>query len=47
MIQAPQIQETLAKAGDLESACDKLVALANDAGGHDNITCVLARYHRN
>src|SRR6266852_1015062 len=47
MIQATQIQETLLKAGDLEPACDELVELANNAGGHDNITCVLARYHRN
>src|SRR5260370_41662227 len=47
MIQATQIQETLADAGDLGSACDKLVELANDAGGHDNITCALARSHRN
>jgi len=47
MIQATQIQETLLKAGDLEPACDELVELANHAGGHDNITCVLARYHRN
>ncbi len=47
MIQATQIEETLLKAGDLEPACDQLVELANNAGGHDNITCVLARYHRN
>ena len=28
---------------DLENVCARLVAAANDAGGHDNITCVLVR----
>jgi PPM family protein phosphatase len=47
MLQVTQIQDTLLKARDLAPACDELVEMANHAGGHDNITCVLARYHRN
>jgi protein phosphatase len=27
----------------LESLCSRLVAAANEAGGHDNITCLLVR----
>ena len=30
-------------AGDLQQACAQLIGAANQAGGHDNITCVLAR----
>jgi len=44
MVAAAQIEDTLLKAGDLEPACEELVDLANQAGGNDNITCVLARY---
>jgi len=47
MVAAAQIEDTLLKAGDLEPACEELVDLANQAGGNDNITCVLARYHLN
>ncbi|MBI3242101.1 MAG: serine/threonine-protein phosphatase, partial [Chloroflexi bacterium] len=31
-------------APSLQAACDKLVQMANDAGGHDNITAVLIEY---
>jgi protein phosphatase len=31
------------EAADLQEACDKLIALANERGGEDNITVVLAR----
>jgi PPM family protein phosphatase len=29
---------------DLEASCAKLIELANEAGGNDNITCILVRY---
>ncbi len=38
-----RIAEILRNAGDLKQACDQLIAAANEAGGHDNITCLLAR----
>jgi serine/threonine protein phosphatase PrpC len=38
-----QIAHILRVAGDLKSTCEQLIGAANDAGGHDNITCVLAR----
>jgi PPM family protein phosphatase len=38
-----QIAEILAPAGDLGKMCSRLIAAANEAGGRDNITCVLAR----
>jgi protein phosphatase len=31
--------------GDLQRACDAIVAAANEAGGVDNITCVLVQAH--
>ena len=31
--------------GDLQRACDAIVAAANGAGGIDNITCVLVQAH--
>lgn len=33
----------VAVAGDLQEACDKLIELANERGGEDNITVLLAR----
>ena len=39
-----EIREIVAAAGDLGSACTALVAEANNRGGEDNITVVLARY---
>jgi serine/threonine protein phosphatase PrpC len=35
---------TLAASGDLEKACEDLVAAANDAGGTDNITVALVQF---
>lgn len=37
-----EIEETLTKASSLDEACERLVALANDRGGHDNVTVLLA-----
>jgi serine/threonine protein phosphatase PrpC len=39
-----QIEEILlAYSGDLEDTCAQLIEAANEAGGRDNITCLLAR----
>jgi serine/threonine protein phosphatase PrpC len=38
-----QIAGILRTAGSLEETLAKLIGAANEAGGHDNITCVLAR----
>jgi PPM family protein phosphatase len=45
MVTDPQMQELLSKTTELEKACSQLIDLANAAGGNDNVTCVLARYH--
>jgi PPM family protein phosphatase len=45
MVTDPQMQEVLARTPELEEACTQLIDLANAAGGNDNVTCVLARYH--
>ena len=39
----PQIESLLAADQPLEEKCTNLVAAANRAGGHDNITCLLVR----
>ena len=38
-----EMQEIVNSTSDPQEACDKLVALANAHGGHDNITAVLFR----
>jgi protein phosphatase len=38
-----QIAGILNPSGELEQMCARLIATANEAGGRDNITCVLAR----
>ena len=45
MVSDSEIEETLNAVPDLEAACQQLIEKANDAGGNDNITCILARYH--
>ncbi|PTL77872.1 Stp1/IreP family PP2C-type Ser/Thr phosphatase [Vitiosangium sp. GDMCC 1.1324] len=47
MVTDPQMQEILARTPELDKACSQLIDLANAAGGNDNVTCVLARYHAN
>jgi protein phosphatase len=39
-----QIAEILGTTSDAEYACEQLVARANDKGGKDNITAIVARY---
>jgi protein phosphatase len=45
MVTDPQMQEVLSRTSELEKAASQLIDLANAAGGNDNVTCVLARYH--
>jgi protein phosphatase len=43
MIRDAEILEAILLCDDLQIACESLIALANDAGGSDNITAVLLR----
>jgi protein phosphatase len=45
MVTDPQMQEILASTHQLEVACSQLIDLANAAGGNDNVTCILTRWH--
>ena len=45
MVPDGQIQEVLQTQMDLDRACSQLIDLANAAGGNDNVTCILTRYH--
>ncbi|HEX5751913.1 MAG TPA: Stp1/IreP family PP2C-type Ser/Thr phosphatase [Archangium sp.] len=47
MVTDPQMQEILSRTNELEKACSQLIDMANAAGGNDNVTCVLARFHAN
>ncbi|AEI65498.1 protein phosphatase 1 [Corallococcus macrosporus] len=47
MVTDAQMQEILQRTPELEKACSQLIDMANAAGGNDNVTCVLARYHAN
>jgi protein phosphatase len=44
LVEDPVIEETLRKAGSAAEACEKLVNAANEAGGVDNVTVVIARF---
>jgi serine/threonine protein phosphatase PrpC len=45
MVPDPQILELVRGAGDVATACRRLVAAANDQGGRDNISVILV-HHR-
>jgi protein phosphatase len=45
MVDDKQITEILAAPSTLEEGCGKLIQSANQAGGKDNITVVLIRFH--
>jgi serine/threonine protein phosphatase PrpC len=44
LVKKEEIAAIAGKEQDLAVACDKLIALANDRGGPDNITVVIARF---
>jgi protein phosphatase len=43
-VEDAEIGRMVESAESLESACEELIALANERGGSDNITCVLMRF---
>jgi protein phosphatase len=42
-VKKEEIAEIAGKTSDLQGACDRLIALANERGGPDNITVIVAR----
>jgi protein phosphatase len=44
LVKKEEIAELAGRERDLQVACDQLVALANERGGPDNITVILARF---
>jgi protein phosphatase len=47
MVPDPEIQSALRGGQDLDTSCQKLIEMANAAGGADNVTCILTRYVAN
>lgn len=47
MVSDAILQDTLARQPSLDTACNQLIEAANEAGGNDNVTCILTRFHVN
>ncbi len=45
MLSDAEMEAILRKHSDLDAAAKELIAKANEAGGVDNVTCILARFH--
>src|SRR5437879_1190039 len=43
-VKKEEIAEIVTRASDLQTAADRLIALANERGGPDNITVIIARF---
>src|SRR5436853_326404 len=43
-VKKEEIAEIVSAERDLQAACDRLIALANERGGPDNITVIIARF---
>jgi protein phosphatase len=46
MVPDAQIQSILSGQPVLDKACAQLIDAANANGGNDNVTCILAQFHR-
>jgi len=44
MVPEPDILAVVSGSGQVDAICNELIARALAAGGHDNVTCVVARY---
>jgi len=45
MVPDPKMEEILAKQPDIDKAAQNLIDAANAAGGNDNVSCILIRWH--
>ncbi|MGC4115158.1 MAG: Stp1/IreP family PP2C-type Ser/Thr phosphatase [Myxococcales bacterium] len=45
MVSDPKMEEILSKQPDIDKAAQNLIDAANAAGGNDNVSCILIRWH--
>ena len=45
MVTDPKMEEILQKQPDIDKAAQNMIDAANAAGGNDNVTCILIRWH--